>query len=701
MLVTAWPVAANAEHWWNPYWKCRRTVMAVPKDAAKPKYPGGNNCYVEFWTGGYLAKDAADLRVIAGKEELPFKVLSLGEDDRCQVVFRMLPKVTSYELYYGNEKAKPVESKWEPERGLLLETRRYRGGGFQNWQQMEKALERSKEFVLGRKFVPNVFIGYNPFGPSVNFISIFRGRLFVPSGGRYYIATTSDDASFVFVDGRMVVQWPGTHRAVPRAKHFAPVNLTQGMHQFAYYHVQAIDQCCAVAAWLPPWLQNGVPPKNPKQEIEWLKRQKFQVIPEANFPPVVHGVLAGLKIRGEMLTPDLAIKTIGQVLVDDHPFIKVRFVDITRAEGLRTIGSSWEFGDGCRATGKKVEHIYMAPGTYKVKLAVATAARQYETVQTVKIGQYWEAQTSETTDTAQAYADIASRYDFNAMDADSLMGAALLFRFVEKPKETLAICRRIVFNLENASTDALYNAAKAIGEVSEEAGGSPDLILNAYKKVLPKLKDKDKQAEIGVLTGLAYLNLMHKPDEAIKQFKDTLTQCASAAPLVLRKAYVGLGDAYRLKAKFEEAMDMYTKAQEIPVSDKPFRQAAVRIGAFARAIEGYLKAGDLKAAEEFIGAWEWEYPTEKLVGRSSLFKARVLIARKDFAGAVKQLEMLVAANPKSFYAPEALMMAAECYLKLRDKPKAVNALQTVVNDYRDSTLVEDAQKKLKELQEAK
>jgi len=695
-----------AEVWWNPHYRCRRIVRVTPEK--KKLHPGKEACYVRFWTAGRILPDGADVRVVAKKKEIPRKVIMVGPGDICKIVFEVQEGITEYEIYYDNPNAKPPDYKYVPRRGLLLETRQYRGGGFLNWRQMQESLKRSEKFVLGRDYVPNVFLGYNPFGPSENFISIFDGWIAIPSAGKYYFATTSDDASFLFIDGKLVVDWPGVHRAVPNAAHFAPVTLTQGLHKFTYYHVQAVDRTAAVAAWLPPWQKVGnIEPRTPEERIRFLKTQKFEVIPEAFFPKVLKGELVGYEIRGERVAPDFEVENVGEVLLDDHPLVRLKFTDKTPPpRGTRIIAYYWDFGDGITATGKTVEHIYLRTGDFKVKFTVGTAARQYSVTQTVRVDRDWSRQINPSTDTAEDYCDTISNYDFDSLEPDSLMVAARLFHSLEKPKEATELCERVVFKVKNATSSALFEAVKILNDMCRKPEGSPELTLKACAAVEARLKDVDSKAEVAVIAGDVLLNMLNKPDEAMKNFQRVIAKYDTADRQILRRALVGLGDVYRARAArggkdaekmTERAMEMYAKAEAIPVTAEPYSKAAVRIGAFARAIEMYIRTGELDAAEDFIESWEWEFPTERIAGHSRLLYAKLLIARKDYEGGVRELEKLVTVNPKSTYAPEALMTEADCYLQLGDAQKAIAALESLVEDYPDSPLVEDARKKIEEI----
>ena len=82
----------------------------------------------------------------------------------------------------------------------------------------------------GARWQRHVADGYNPFGSSDYYISIYRGWVRTPKAGPYQFCTVSNKASFSFLDGKPLVHWPGQH-TVERGVHGevnAKVELTAG-----------------------------------------------------------------------------------------------------------------------------------------------------------------------------------------------------------------------------------------------------------------------------------------------------------------------------------------------------------------------------------------------------------------------------------------------------------------------------------------
>ncbi|HAU38549.1 MAG TPA: hypothetical protein DCX07_12640, partial [Phycisphaerales bacterium] len=115
---------------------------------------------------------------------------------------------------------------------------------------------------------------------------------------------------------------------------------------------------------------------------------------------------------------------------------------------------------------------------------------------------------------------------------------------------------------------------------------------------------------------------------------------------------------------------------------------------FVRHVEAYLRDRKLRDAEDYLDRWEQALPADKLEGFSTLYRVRLRMDQKQYATAAREAETLVRVSPASNYAPELLLMAAECYGKLGDAQAAKAALKRVVEKYPESSLAVTARKKL-------
>ena len=264
--------------------------------------------WVETDMGGWTAARGADLRVVAHNgKQMNLDIIHATPEGRFLVLFETAAGPGLYYVYSGRE-APPARSAWHPKIGLVLEVRTRGEGKCDNWEQMKELIAASKE-VQGVAFRSRIFDGYNPFGPSVNYVSIYKGWLRCKQPGVYHFSTVSDDASFLFVNDKLVCQWPGIHRAHGgrRNAYQGQIRLIPGAYKITYYHVQYGDQQSAAAAWKPPGAKH------------------FEIIPPGGF--VLPG--AATELHGELrfrpVTADFQYEPVAYLEAEGAKMTAVRF----------------------------------------------------------------------------------------------------------------------------------------------------------------------------------------------------------------------------------------------------------------------------------------------------------------------------------------------------------------------------------------
>ncbi len=660
LLVCALPSANAAEAWWHKDWKVRRKVVVRGRTNA----PGDDICYAEFYTGGMMQKDGRDVRVVESGRLVPYQIIHFGPGDFVKLVIKLDKTRRSqrtYYVYYGNPKAKPLQYKFEIQRGLLLEVRQYKGGGCGNWRQMQATMRKAAGYVMNRGFVKQIHYGYNPFGPSTNCFSIYTGWLAITKPGPYTFAVTSDDASFFFVDGKMTIQYPGIHRAVRDARRNKTVTLKRGLHKIELYHLQLGAYMAAVVAWRPPWEKN---------------KRRFRIVPKEAFAQPIIGSVGHYETADKSPSPDFTATKAGEAYIDGKPIVRIQFHNRSYPIVMRK--PTWDFGDGQKGVGSPIDHVYFAPGLYKVAMRINIGGKTRTIAQVVDAFQDWDKQISRKLDKLSSYHPIVSQYDFAKMDANSLAMAGRYFEYASKWADAAKALGLMLKKAGDLDDTTLYERTVAYANVLSKHLRRHQAAIAALAKAEAKVRAAPYKARLAIAAGRVALDGWRNPEAAMPHFTRVLTKYGKAGSDMRRRALIGLGDAYRQQAEHDKALEKYRQAMMIPVSGQRYQKAAaVRVGAFSRAIEYYLRTRrprDLRSAEEYLNTWEWEYPADKLIGYSSVLRARLYRATKRLDEAIDELEEFVAVSPHSHYVGQAMIELAKCYYAKRDKPKARNVL---------------------------
>ena len=686
LVAAAVPATAGEDSWWNPAWAARRTFECT---GTRSELAGDEVGVVEFLTGGLAAADGRDVRVLAAgsSKPLPVKVLAAGPSDCLRVCFPLVKEVTGYSVYYGNPAAREGES-FEPRRGLLMEVRPYRGGQPDGLKGMQEIVRKAGP-LQGSDFVDRVFFGHNPFGPRDNFVAVYTGWLKCPDEGEYVFATSSAAASFLLIDGKLVVGWPGWHGAVPDIRHKGKVALTAGVHKLEYLHVNGEGDGTAVAAWQPPG------------------QEKVAVIPAEAFTRVSRGRQADYALKDQPAPLDFAFASVGEAYLDtDTYLVRVGFgARIGSGEAPAGAKLVWEFGDGQAGKGAMVDHVYALPGLYKVTLKAETASgaggRRSECSHTVRIDRDMGRAVAGKSDRLADYAALVAGYDLARLSPAGLRALAAVHKEAERGSDQLAVARAVLARPagefpDQDYFDQLLLAVHALREAGrgEEARAEALRLLDAAEKRFQDDKRDNLRAQVIRERGDLYYYYANDLERAYNEYDKVVSRFRGLEDNIVRVTKIRLGDIHRERGNYEEAEKRYREAEALKLFRQKPQAEDPRRGALAHVAESYLKTREFAECERAIGIWEWEYPLEKLTGYSTLVGCQLAFLQKKHEEVVKQAETLLRVNPRTDFAGELLLIEAQSQRAMGKPDLAVACLKRIVEKYPECEQVAKARELL-------
>jgi TolA-binding protein len=646
-------------------YKVRRT-FTVDRGVKNP-FGKSDVLAVDFLTTGFAKPDGSDIRVFAGAQgrRTQFKVMMMGPGDRVRVAIRISPGVREYHVCYGGPR-NPVPSRWEPEVGLILETRKFNGGNVRNPKQMN-ALVKASGPSFGKWFVPRVFQGYNLFGPSEAYVSIYSGTLHVPKPGDYQFATTSDDASYMVVAGKVAASKPRWGRGPADARFSGkPMALKAGAHAFTYYHVEGTHMQFCVAAWKPPG-------------------DKFHLIPASAFPGVFTGKLTGLKVSGAPIPIDLLCHAAGEVLYEKHHLYKVKFYDASLGLPALRYKTRWFFGDGTSSDDRNPAHIYFRPGEYTVTLAMVRGRSAVRIRQKIVVGSDWEHQGQRRKhDTAAKYYELVKDYDYKSMRPASGDAALEFFATMGKDLEIMKAAAGLLTQDDELVRKNVYRYAVLLGERLRDIKHLPAEALLVFRAAVRREADEVKKARLTRRIGDTLLYVMNKPDEALAEYRIVLDRYGKLKDNVVRLAQIRVGDAQKARGAYKEALAAYEKAHKMKAYQRTHAIDSTRRGAFAQSIEGYLARKQFGQAQELLDFWGWEHPVDRLRGEWSTMAVRVGLAKGETGTAIREALDCANANKGGPYADRLLLMAAKAMADAGREKEAIGVVARIRKDYPES-----------------
>jgi len=671
LAVSAASAPVRAAGWWNPRWPYRRAV-----DVAKFKtsrLPDTDVAVVTMLTGGLMMRDGRDVRVTSSAgREVPFRVLMVGPGDQVKIALSVRGGARRYYVYFGNRKAKPAPA-MTIRRGVLLEMWHNPGGPTATLEQVQAVLAKADR-LIGRGFRRRVHQGHNPFGPQSRIACIYTGYLVCPKAGAYGFATSSQNASFLLIDDKLVVENGGSHAPQRDIRKRGTVKLRPGLHKLTFYHVSGRGDPYATVAWREPGAG------------------RFLTIPASAFAPIIPASPGPMQKYGSTRTISFVVSQIGEAFMMNRYYQRYRFRALADTRITRGIEWTWDFGDGQTAAGPEVTHIYLTPGPRTVSLTAKTPAGRLVRTNRIYVSRPWDRVTSYRIDSLKEYSKAIGGYDFAKLDVAANAEAVLLLHRAW-PGDAL-LWAGAAFAARPAAPGRTVEQILPIYADALVAGGKAQQAVDALLKGVKMTDSVSTHVALTVRAGRVLIDQLGQPDAAMKLFDRVVRKYAAMTSSGgIRDARIGLGDAWRAKGDYEKAAAAYNAARER--LDFLSGRTPIKKGDHARYVEDYLRRNLLDDAQRRLDAWERSFPADKLEGYSTLMRVRLLLARREYAAAVAEAEVLVRVNPGSNYGAELLLKASEAYRKLGKVAEATAALKLIVSKYPESPLSQQAAERLK------
>ncbi|MFO0908019.1 MAG: PKD domain-containing protein [Isosphaeraceae bacterium] len=647
-----------------------------------PPGAGGPRVVVtEFFTQGALDRDGSNLVVEELRQRpVPWRVLQVGPGDFCRVAFQPAPGVHEYRIAYGG-KSRTRSPAWGNPPGLVMEVRHWHAADLGKLASLREAFARAEP--IGADYVPSVYLRFNPINAApAPFLSETRGTLLIDRPGNWRFFTSSQDASFLLIDGHEVVSAPGFHGPTGNTRFHGEIRLTQGSHAFEYVHAASGPDCCLVAAWQGPGSEKAEP------------------IPAGAFGSNQVARLEAVELRhqGKRLPRDMAVDVAGEVSLndDDPPLVRVRFRAVTAGASATRSRLHWDFGDGQTSTLPDPNHIYLHPGVYRVSLTAGGEAESLAVVNQVSVGRALAFEDpNRPPDQLPVYLAAIDKYDSAGLDPTGLLQLVRVFDHAGMPDRAAKAGRAGLAGRKNVEEKDALEAARKIGELLRDRLADPAAAASFWAEAAQAFKPPLWKAEAEVEAADLTLNELLDLAKA-----RTLLDAATARPGVMTSPELAStlhrvwGDWHARKGDRAAAQSEYEKAMLSRSDSRTTAEQDAWRGAFSRSAEAYLRDNQLDQARDELRRWERTFPADKLQGYLSLLQARLLAARGRHAQAIARATDLVAASPDSPYADRALFLAADSAERSGNHLRARALLEGVVNDYPGSPLVAEAKKRL-------
>ncbi len=662
--------------WWGGLWRYRKLVT-VPADGPPA---------AQLWV--HIRQDAdhggGDLRVVAPDgRPVPFAVMHATPEGRYLVAFQTRRRQQGfYAVYYDNPRAAAPEQA-EPRAGLIYETRPIPEGAVVNtWPAAQATLRRAGP-AYGAAYWNRVYDAYNPFGPQSDYIGIYRGYINVTEPGTYRFATMSDHSSFLLVDDRLVAQWVGPHNINRgrRGERSGAIELTRRAHKFLYVHFAFGGAARAAAAWMPPG------------------KDRFEIMPHSAFPGLLKAEVFEGERFGQPLCADFTLQPESYCEAGDARMIAVKFASKSTAAGDALIERyQWDFGDGQLAGDSQPSHVFLAPGTYTVTLAItSTAGDRTWCAKKVKVGTVWE-DLNFPRKKLDRFWEWTRAYRIDRLPTPSLLGAWEFAGHMEKKQEAADAALELYGRRDELEPVQLYEVAMALGEHVQATAQQPQQAEAYFLDALRSIPEGDRQRTFNARFALCdlYFYYMEQPERARTEYVKLRADFPQTDPARRRVALIRIGDTHKHEGEADKALDAYRLAEGDPAY-APDRPRALMTGALVHEVRSYLRRGEGDLALERLEKLLWYYPTMRLEGEPALLRVKAALLKGDFREAKKQADVYLRVGRDPNWLPAVHIGAAEACVELGLLEEAADQYRAVLDDFPESPQVEEAKNGLDRL----
>lgn len=695
-----------ADPWHLPEWQAR-AIVEIPTPSTEA---GVDTAASKVLCQGGGKPDGSDYRVLdAAGKPVPFQLTFHDADHYSLVAFRTANPKQRYYIYFGNPKAErtaeqvvvnptpgsgPPKGEWVPRYGLVLETiQRTKDPNPKTVEELNKLIAASP-YKHGARYQRRISDGYNPFGSSDYYISIYRGWMNIPKAGKYQFCTISNEASFSFIDGKELIHWPGRHTVERgmRGEVNVTVELTAGPHYIEYYHEEVTLEQMAFLGWRPS-----------------ADPGAFSAIPESIYTAPHNAVVVGNEDpKGALLHFEpLIADSVWPTDRHEGQYTRYRF-QVGKTPALPE-GTTyrWDFGDGLSAAGPEVEHVYLALGRHPVTLTAQGPLGMHTVKWPLEVYEIEHVTEQFKEGRPKDYARLARSYERGKLDAINLKELAHLLAENEEPAEAIEVGKDFVQRFGSTKPEMVPRVRRLMADSAIRLGKSAlDEAISNYQASITK--DTPPAERFEVLARLIHLlgierNLPEKAGAVLGQVEETLKEVRKQGKFneeslaAYRRAVIAAGDVLLWHGKRGGALDLYKQAEELRTQPIPAQVRAARVGAYPNSIREFISAGNHGAALDVVDRWEQTFPTEKPNGQTFFWRGKLLALRGQHTDAARYLARSIGLAVGAGFESEARWLLALSLEQTGKPDEAKKELAKLVASGINDSFTKMAQDKLKKL----
>ncbi len=579
---------------------------------------------------------------------------------------------------------------WQRHRGVLLRTYRKAKETHPATLREFNALKRHSE-AEGAAFRGAISDGFNPFGTSDNYLSEYDGFLQIPDDGEYGFCTVSDDGSWLYINDRLIVEWPGSHRFEEGAhgEKNGTLRLKQGIAHIRYYHEEGTGGQMAYVAWKPPGAERFAP----------IPRRQWLSVREASagaYQPRRAPLMAvpDVQVLHTFWAPDSEGLQATMLQCEDHSYVERGEIESVR----------WSFADGLEADGPSVQHALFRTGRPTITLTVTDRRGREDSItcaprifQVDVVAAYFRYGSPEE------YQQSAADYDVEHMNRDDLDQYARFWNLVEDwpqhARAADAFVRRFPDHADAPSLAA--TGAKAYLDPGIYDAARADQLLRTISESTERTNAR-RRARLDRAHLLAWH--LGQPAAARSVYDEIYAAVEDdqrkGPRIMARECLIGVADVALLEGQYEQAERGYRDVPPVERRTIELPELLSKTGGNAYVVDDLIRRGEYEWARRALDRWEDEFPVQKLEGYTFFLRGKVLFIEAPGELALRYLELAESVAPKAVHVPEAVWLRANCLMALGRYEEAALQFTRIAHEFTYSEFFGRVDEKLRECREA-
>ena len=643
---------------------------------------------------GYNLEDFVPaVRVTGDGVPVNSRLLAVGKGEPMDILFDTSEASPSYLVYLvPKNRGGAASSSWEPQAGLVLETKWSKKdfGSSDGLPEFSRAFDGIAESV-GRSLVDDIqhvfpihimpdYDGVTQSNKGGHGLYRYMGFFQVNKPGAYGFATLSNWDSYLSVDDKLVVGWPGKHgTGGSRGYKQGTVSLSPGTHKLEYCNYSPWGQMYCLAAW-----------KKPDEELRPMTRTDFLAV--GRYRPIV----ANLNDSDESYVPfEWSIIDDFRTEQTGRSFVTVRF------DALTTVGSDyscrWSFDDGTATQGKTVEHVFLRQGLRNVKLEVRSEGKVVgRSSHDVYVHCQWD-KTLQNLDNADSYSEVIRTLNFDKVPADDIVNLSVLADKAERADWKDLVTAALIKNLprlvrESDDADFMLSFGRHLHSAKLK---KHDEALELFSRLAAKTSlGKSVTDRAKVHQAETLVKYFGKYDEALKTLGRQGAAGSSGSELE-RRAALARAQAMLGLARPTEAAELIDKLGGTSDPSGRVKQAIKHSGLIRHArllAEIEDDPNQLDHASAMIETMITEDAEKVFAPNVNLVVIDIHLARDEFEPALYLAERLQHLQLNDYDRAEILTRHVVASCGLRDLERARSTYAKLSKDYPHSPALSDAKK---------